>query len=150
MTTQLVGGTWKPFAVSDRRMISIGLGEAFATFSPTYALPPLIPASTSVRRGLMSMLQQTTGEVLLTDHKRRHQRAGVAVLTAIPPIPGEFRSERPSTLPRQAIRTFVSSQTRVHRGNVGLGNQLAVTLFILGYEDRQACGLGFVRIAAWV
>ena len=30
------------------------------------------------------MLQQTTGEVRLADHKRRHQRAGVAVLTAIP------------------------------------------------------------------
>ena len=32
----------------------------------------------------MSMLQQTTGEVRLADHKRRHQRAGIAVLTAIP------------------------------------------------------------------
>jgi len=32
----------------------------------------------------MQMLQQTTGEVRLADHKRRHQRAGVAVLTAIP------------------------------------------------------------------
>ena len=32
----------------------------------------------------MPMLQQTTGEVRLADHKRRHQRAGVAVLTAIP------------------------------------------------------------------
>ena len=30
------------------------------------------------------MLQQTTGEVRLADHKRRHQRAGVAVLPAIP------------------------------------------------------------------
>jgi hypothetical protein len=30
------------------------------------------------------MLQQTTGDVHLADHKRRHQRAGVAVLTAIP------------------------------------------------------------------
>ncbi len=41
-------------------------------------------ASTSVRRSLMPMLQQTTGEVRLADRKRRHQRAGVAVLTAIP------------------------------------------------------------------
>ena len=41
-------------------------------------------ASTSVRRSLMPMLQQTTGELCLADHKRRHQRAGVAVLTAIP------------------------------------------------------------------
>ena len=41
-------------------------------------------ASTSVRRSPMPMLQQTTGEVRLADHKRRHQRAGVAVLTAIP------------------------------------------------------------------
>ena len=30
------------------------------------------------------MLQQTTGEVRLADHKRRHRRAGVAVLTAVP------------------------------------------------------------------
>ena len=30
------------------------------------------------------MLQQTTGEVRFADHKRRHQRAGIAVLTAIP------------------------------------------------------------------
>jgi hypothetical protein len=35
-------------------------------------------------RTLMSMLHQTTEEVRLADHKRRHQRAGVAVLTAIP------------------------------------------------------------------
>ena len=41
-------------------------------------------ASTSVRRSLMPMLQQTTGELRLADHKRRRQRAGVAVLTAIP------------------------------------------------------------------
>ena len=41
-------------------------------------------ASTSVRRSLMPMLQQTTGEVRFADHKRRHQRAGIAVLTAIP------------------------------------------------------------------
>ena len=40
-------------------------------------------AGTSVRRSLMPMLQQTTGEVRLADHKRRHLRAGVAVLTAI-------------------------------------------------------------------
>ena len=32
----------------------------------------------------MPMLRQTTGEVRLADHKRRHQRAGIAVLTAIP------------------------------------------------------------------
>ena len=32
----------------------------------------------------MPMLQQTTGEVRFADHKQRHQRAGVAVLTAIP------------------------------------------------------------------
>ena len=30
------------------------------------------------------MLQQTTAEVRLADHKQRHQRAGIAVLTAIP------------------------------------------------------------------
>ena len=41
-------------------------------------------ASTSVRRSLMPMLQQTTGELCLADHKRRHQRAGVAAFTAIP------------------------------------------------------------------
>ena len=32
----------------------------------------------------MPMLQQTTVEVSLAGHKRRHQRAGVAVLMAIP------------------------------------------------------------------
>ena len=37
-----------------------------------------------LRRSLMPMLQQTTGEVRLADHKRRHQRTGIAVLTGIP------------------------------------------------------------------
>ena len=66
-----------------------------------------------------------------------------------PPIPGEYRPAPPSELPRQAIRTTVSSQTGVHLGNVSLGNRSpadAATMLagaIRGYcegSDRGAAG----------
>ena len=62
------------------------------------------------------MLQQTTGEVRLADHKRRHRPAGVAVLTA---IPTKFRRMRSRTALNIASAAAFSSQIGVHLGNVG-------------------------------
>ena len=68
----------------------------------------------------MPMLQQTTVEVSLAGHKRRHQRAGVAVLTAIPTNSRRIPSRTALNIASAGNPNYVSSPTGVHLGNVGL------------------------------
>ncbi len=67
----------------------------------------------------MPMLQQTTGEGRLADHKRHHQRAGIAVLTAIPTNSRRIPSRTARKIVSAGIRSYCRFKIGVHPGNVG-------------------------------
>ena len=66
----------------------------------------------------MPMLQQTTGEVRLADHKRRHRRAGVAVLTAIPTNSRRLSSRTALRIASVGNPYYRLLTNRGHLGNV--------------------------------
>lgn len=67
----------------------------------------------------MPMLQQTTGDVRLADHKRRHQRGGVPVLAAIPTNFWRIPSRTVLNIASAGYPNYCLLTNCVHLGDVG-------------------------------